>query len=53
MDARTGKEVVKLDGHVLGLAFSPDGRTLAAGGTDKSRIYIWNRTKAPGSSPLW
>jgi WD40 repeat protein len=45
-DYRSGKELNPLTGHtnwINGLAFSPDGRILASGSTDKL-IWLWNMT---------
>jgi WD40 repeat protein len=42
-DAATGRELRQFgrhDGHVLGLAFSPDGRLLATGGGERS-VKVW------------
>jgi WD40 repeat protein len=49
-DARTGRDVAACKGHegaVLRLAFSPDGKTLAAGG--HGRVLLWDLTRPPGS----
>ncbi|MFD0265436.1 WD40 repeat domain-containing protein [Streptomyces sp. NPDC127106] len=38
-------------GHVRGLAFSPDGRTLAAAGSDQ-KAHLWDVTKPARPTPL-
>ncbi len=52
LDARTGAEVARLVGHsgpVLGLCFSPDGRTLASGSLDAT-IKLWDLpARRPGT----
>ncbi|HYG49372.1 MAG TPA: hypothetical protein VD905_00640 [Flavobacteriales bacterium] len=54
-ETATGKLVSRIDHKfdVVGLAFSPDGTTMAAGGTDKN-ITLWNlATKKPVWTSEW
>jgi WD40 repeat protein len=54
-DAATGKELLQLaeeDARVL--AFSPDGKTLAAGSFSKNAVFLWDLAsegRAPGVEP--
>jgi WD40 repeat protein/serine/threonine protein kinase len=51
-DARTGREIVNFKPHpkfTFGLAFSPDGKTLATGGGDQ-KIDFWDLTSLPSDS---
>jgi hypothetical protein len=54
-DAATGKELLQLaekDARVL--AFSPDGKTLAAGSFAKKAVFLWDLAsegRAPGADP--
>jgi WD40 repeat protein len=43
-DVETGRQVATLHGHdsdILAIEFSPDGRTLAAGGVGQS-VWTWD-----------
>ncbi len=49
-DATTGAEIVRFVGHsalARGIAFAPDGTTLATGGDDRS-VKLWD---VPASEP--
>jgi len=51
-DAQTGQELLALKGHtdsIRSIAFSPDGKTLASGSTDKA-IILWDLTASPPTS---
>jgi WD40 repeat protein len=51
LDSETGEVCNRLSGHESGiqaLAFSPDGRTLATAGQDRSiKLWDWAKTKPP------
>ena len=52
-EVTTGKERVSFRGHigvVKGLAYSPDGKTLASGGTDRT-LRTWDAATGEGADP--
>ena len=50
LDAATGKEVMQIAGHtdcVRGMAFSPNGQTLATGSEDRT-VMLWDVARLLG-----
>ena len=48
---RAGPDLGGMASYPIGLAFTPDGRTLAIGDSDKS-VYLWNVTSPAHPRPL-